>query len=486
MYKAKKGENLWLSLAHAHSSLDASCGGRGTCGKCKIQILEGNLPPTQNEIKKLSEKELRQGIRLACLHPLLEEDITFTLVQNNQGFVISGNDVKNYTSKGEKGHAIAIDIGTTTVVMNLLNLENGKVEKEITFLNPQKIYGADVISRVDSVRVQGIDVIQKCLLKKIEEAIHTFNCKDLVRMSVCGNAVMTHLFMGEDPSSIAQAPYTCKVKEYVELSSKTLFEDVDEFVVQVLPPISAYVGSDIVMDLYEEDFMQYENCLLIDLGTNGEIALIKDGNLYVSSAACGPAFEGGNMEYGCGACEGAIDHVSYDVEWHYTTIKNKKACGVCGSGYMSWISTALQHGFIEESGLMEEDIPLSEEIVLTQKDIREFQLAKSAIAAACEVLCHKANIAYKDVKQLLIAGGFGTHVNKHDLAVLGIIPMQLLSNLKTLGNSAIRGCCKYAIEQDYEKMMSYIQKAETLLLTQEKEFTDLFMMNMMFEAAYED
>lgn len=486
MYKAKKGENLWLSLAQAHSSLEASCGGRGTCGKCKIQVIDGNLPPTKTELKKLSEKEIRQNIRLACLHPSIEEEITFTLWQENRGFVISGNSVNVYPCKQEKGHAIAMDIGTTTVVMNLLNLETGEVEKEISFLNPQKIYGADVISRVDAVRVHGIKPIQQILLSKIEEAILAFACKDIVRMSVCGNAVMTHLFMGEDPSSIAQAPYTCKITEYVEISSKALFTNVEEFVVQVLPPISAYVGSDIVMDLYEEDFMQYDNCLLIDLGTNGEIALIKDGKLYVSSAACGPAFEGGNMTCGCGACEGAIDKVSYDIEWHYTTIQDKKACGVCGSGYMSWIACALEHGLIEESGFMEEEISLNEDIVLTQKDIREFQLAKSAIAAACEVLCYKANIAYKEVKQLLIAGGFGTHVNKKDLAVLGIIPMPLLSCLRTIGNSAIRGCCRYAIMQDKEKMLAYIAKAETLLLTQETMFTEQFMMNMMFEAAYED
>ena len=319
----------------------------------------------------------------------------------------------------------------------------------------------------------------------MEEALHTFNTK-IKRMSVCGNAVMTHLFLGADPSSIAQAPYTCKVKEYVEVSSKTLFPSIDAFVVQVLPPISAFVGSDIVMDLFDTKMLEEENTLLIDLGTNGEIALVKDGKLLVSSAACGPAFEGGNMSCGCGAIAGAVDYASFKQGWHYTTILNKKPCGICGSGYMAMIASALENGFIDETGFMEEDQELYENVVLTKKDIREFQLAKSAIASACKILCINGNAEYKEIKKLYIAGGFGTHINKYDLATLGIIPRSLLPRLVTLGNSAIRGCCRYAILQEKEEMLSIVNKGETINLAMDPKFSEEFMINMMFEDVYED
>lgn len=485
MYKAKKGDSLLLSLAKAHSSLDAFCGGRGTCGKCKIKLVDGNLTPTDTEIKKLTKSEIEQGVRLACLHTCIEEDVSFVLVQDNSNFVIEGNKEVQYPTSDEEGYVVAVDIGTTTVVMDLLHLQSGKVEKEIRFMNPQKLYGADVISRVDSVRVHGVKAIQSILLDKMEEALHTFHTP-IKRMSVCGNAVMTHLFLGADPSSIAQAPYTCVVNEYVEVSSKTLFPSIDEFVVQVLPPISAFVGSDIVMDLYDTKMLEEENTLLIDLGTNGEIALVKDGKLLVSSAACGPAFEGGNMSCGCGAIAGAIDHASFKQSWHYTTILNKKPCGICGSGYMAMISSCLENGFIDETGFMEEDIELYENVVLTQKDIREFQLAKSAIASACKILCINGNAEYKEIKKLYIAGGFGTHINKYDLAVLGIIPRSLLPRLVTLGNSAIRGCCRYAILQEKEEMLSIVQKGETINLAMDPKFSDEFMLNMMFEDVYEN
>lgn len=486
MYKAKKGESLLLSLAHAHSSLDAFCGGKGTCGKCKIKLLEGNLEPTEIELKKLTENEIAQGIRLACLHTNIEEDVAFVVVQDNSSFMIEGNQNVVYPAVDEDGYVVAVDIGTTTVVMDLLCLHSGKVEKEIRFMNPQKIYGADVISRIDSARIHGVQALQKILLDKMEEALHSFENYEIKRMSVCGNAVMTHLFLGADPASIAQAPYTCEINEYVEVNAKQLFPSMYDFNVQVLPPISAYVGSDIVMDLYESEMMDFEDTLLIDLGTNGEIALVKNDKLFVSSAACGPAFEGGNMDCGCGAIAGAIDKVFYDTDWRYTTILNKKVSGVCGSGYMSWISTALEKGYIEESGWMEENIVLDKNAILTQKDIREFQLAKSAIASACEVLCAKAGVAYKDISNLWIAGGFGTHINKYDLAVLGIIPRTLLTRIKSLGNSAIKGCCRYAILQDKDKMESIIKKAETINLAMDPLFSEQFMMNMMFESAYED
>lgn len=486
IYQAEKDNNLFLLLQQANSEMDAFCGGRHTCGKCRIKLLSGYLPPNEIEKEKLSEEELKQGIRLACTHSKCEEKCSFEVVNQGSQFSICGATQIAYGTLNEVGYAIGVDIGTTTLVMELINLKTGKIEKENTFINPQKIYGADVISRIDAAQKKGVDVLQKVLLEKMENVISNYGNKKLVRMCVCGNATMTHLFMGENTSSIATAPYTCKINTYQIIASKKLFPNIKQsFVIQVLPPISAYVGSDIVMDIYACKQTQYKNSLLIDLGTNGEISLFANEKLSVSSAACGPAFEGGNMRCGCGAIDGAADTFTYENGWHYTTINHKKLSGICGSGYMSLLSTALTYNMIDESGYLETDIQINEHINLTQKDIREFQMAKSAIASACVCLCNEQQLRFKDIECLFVAGGFGTHIKMEHLVILGIIPKELLSRIKVIGNSAIQGVCHYAIHQDLNVIEEIMNKSHSLLLANNAEFTEEFMKNMMFKEQHE-
>lgn len=485
-YQAEKGSDLFLLLQQNNSEMDAFCGGKQSCGKCKIKLLSGNLTPNEIEKEKLSKEELKQGIRLACTHKKCEESCCFEIVNQTSNFSICGTKQTSFTTLNEEGYAIGVDIGTTTVVMELLNLKTGIIEKENAFINPQNIYGADVISRIDAAQKIGVRTLQQILLTKMETVLKEYHDKKVVRMCVCGNATMTHLFMGENPTSIANAPYTCKVNTYQSIASKNLFPNIQQtFMIQVLPPISAYVGSDIVMDIYACKQTQYQNSLLIDLGTNGEIALYANDKLSVSSAACGPAFEGGNMSCGCGAIDGAADAFTYQDHWHYTTINHKQLSGICGSGYMSLISTALIHKMIDESGYLESDIHISEQIKLTQKDIREFQMAKSAIASACICLCNEQHLKFKDITCLFIAGGFGTHIKMEHLAILGIIPQELLNRIKVIGNSAIQGVCHYAIHQDLNVIEEIINNSQSLLLANNEKFTEEFMKNMMFGQLYE-
>lgn len=488
IYIAEKGINLFLLLQNKNVKIDAVCGGRKTCGKCKIKILKGFLPINDIEKSKLSQEELAEGIRLACTHTDCEEECTFTLLSDIESFKISGSNEISFKTKNEKGFAVAIDIGTTTVVMELINLKLGVIEKEVRFINPQKIYGADVITRIEAARIHGVHHLQKCIIDKIEEVLLDFQPYSIKRMCVCGNATMTHLFMGEDVSSIAKAPYTCKINKYRELDSKLLFKNItNRFVIQILPPISAYVGSDIVMDIYECKQHMSENSLLIDLGTNGEISLYKNKQFVVSSAACGPAFEGGNMSCGSGAIEGAINDLSYSNDiWKYNTINNKTASGICGSGYISLMEQCIKHGFIENTGYMKKDIKISEKIYLSQKDIREFQMAKSAITSACICVCKHGQTKFQDIEKLYIAGGFGEHIKMQSLAVLGIIPKALLSKIKVLGNSAIQGMTRYAIFQERKEIEDIINKSECLLLANNAHFSDEFMKNMILSELYEN
>ncbi len=477
-YTVLKGTHFWEE-SKKHILTFANCGGRGICGKCMIRVHSGKLPICDRERKLLSETQLQDGIRLACMHGICEEDIVYSVIHDDATFHITGSDDSCFASLNEEGYAMAVDIGTTTVVMTLLDLKLGKIVEEHRFINPQTMYGADVISRIESARIEGIIPIQKVLLDEMQKVL-TSSIYPMKRMCVCGNAVMTHLFMGADPSSIAKAPYTCKINDFVRFSSSTLFSLPYDFEIQVLPPISAYVGSDVVMDIYACKQSSYENSLLIDLGTNGEISLYHDGQYYVSSAACGPAFEGGNMQCGLGAVYGAIDHVHYDHEWKYTTIHKEKACGICGSGYMSWIAEALRHHFVDESGYLEQSLCIHENVILTQKDIREFQLAKSAIRAAYMTLCESIPIDCDAIQRVFLAGGFSPHVCIEDLCTLGILPNVLASKVTILGNSALKGICQYAIMQDKHHLDEIIHCSHSVLLASNPKFNALFMEHMMF------
>ena len=470
-YHAKKGEDLLTCGA----SVDASCGGKQTGGKCRIKLISGFLPIGRTEEQKLTAEERRAGVRLACCHRRCEEDCVFAVVDEAETFQISGSRDVCFSAHGEKGYALAADLGTTTVVMELIDLEKGKILKEYTFTNPQKSFGADVITRVSWIQRTGVRELQRVLLDKMKDIVQSIP-HPIKRMTVCGNPVMTHIFMGVDPAPLAMAPFACPVKEYTEISL-----DGFPFPVQVLPPISAYVGSDIVMGIYDVRQIQKDLSLLLDLGTNGEMVLCKDGRLYCTSAACGPAFEGGNMSCGQGAAAGAIDEFFYnDGIWNYHTIQEKEATGICGSGYMSLLALAVKHGFIDAGGYMEKELIFHPRAKLSQRDVREFQLAKSAIAAALVCLCRFRETAFEEIRVLYLAGGFGAGVKLQNLFDLGILPVYLRDKVKVIGNSAVHGCVSYAINQDRDVLETIIGRSQSLLLANNRIFSEQFMANMMF------
>lgn len=465
-YRVRKGE--------AADFLAADCGGKGTCGKCRIRLTEGFLPVSETERARLTEEEIRAGIRLACCHRVWESDCCVERDSRDAGFQISGCDGMLLSPGSEDGYALAVDLGTTTVVMELVDLRRGQIVREYAFVNPQRQYGADVISRIAAAASLGAEHLRQALLDKMAEIVRTISCP-VKRMTVCGNPAMTHIFMGVDPAPIAAAPYRCPVTEYREIRLPPF-----PFPVQILPPISAYVGSDIVAGLYELGLWKEGTSLLIDLGTNGEVALCKDGRIFCTSAACGPVFEGGNMSCGQGAAAGAVDVVRFDGSWHWHTIGEKAVTGVCGSGYISWIARAVERGFITEGGYMEEDLALHPRARLTQKDVREFQLAKSAMASALICLCQEQEIGLEEIGALHLAGGFGMHVRSEDLFAVGMLPAVLQSRVKAVGNSAVRGCVRYALSQDQKALGEITGHSQSLLLAGNRNFSERFMENMMF------
>lgn len=478
--KVTKGSSLKEIIHEYKLKVSMPCNGNHTCGKCKIKVIEGNLAITETETKVLSEAEIQEGIRLACVHNEINEDITIQTLLNVDDFQIVGNKVKQYESYKEKGYGIAIDIGTTTVVINVVDLYNAKVIQEYSFINPQTKYGSDVISRIQACNEYTTQAIQRCLLDEIETLLAKIKVR-IKRMCVCGNSVMTHIFMNEDPTSIGLAPYTCNIKEDKTILSNMLFPSIDNvFPVEVIHGISAFVGSDIVMGMYAINQLENENSLFIDLGTNGEITLNTNKHIYTSSAACGPAFEGGNMECGVGAIKGAISKFTNGSS-SYETIKGEDAIGICGSGYMSLIYELLCNNTLETSGYLEEDIQISKDIKVTQKDIREFQLAKSSMASAIVCLCEVSKMPYQAIHKVFLAGGFGLHVDIEYLIELGIIPELLKDKIEVVGNSAIQGIVEYTIKQDKTKINEIINISESITLSNNVKFSEQFMQNVIFE-----
>lgn len=484
MHKILKHENLYERIIQNPAfNVQSPCGGNHVCGKCRVRILEGNLPITALERKHIQDEDLQKGIRLACEHTDCEEECLIASAMETSSYSICTLNEISFPAMDEDGYAIALDIGTTTVAGVLLGLKDGSVIDKFAFLNPQSVYGSDVITRIASCNSYGVSVLQKCLLTELEKQLLRFDNYEIKRMVVCGNPTMMHIFAGVDPYSLGVAPYTCTLKKYQEILSTSLFNKLQHsFIIQLLPPISAYVGSDIVMGVYSTRLWEQDGIsAFLDLGTNGEMALYKDRRFYVTSAACGPAFEGGNTSCGIGAVDGAICNSRYNGRWHYETLENGDVSGICGSGFLSILHEALKHNLVEDNGYLGETLMIHPYARVEQKDVREFQLAKSAIASAFLCMCQHADITTHDIKRLYIAGGFGKYANTNDLVMLGLLPHSLKDRLETIGNSALRGSCIYALQQDDIVMHDIIHQTESLLLANDPMFSDLFMKHMMFE-----
>ena len=236
------------------------------------------------------------------------------------------------------------------------------------------------------------------------------------------------------------------------------------------------------MGIYAQDMEKTkQSSLLLDLGTNGELALYHEGMLSVSSAACGPAFEGGNMSCGCGAVTGAVSEVRWENGFRLQTIHDGKPVGICGSGYLSLISCLLTASLLDVSGYLNQQVTLFDGLLLTQKDVRECQLAKAAIAAALERVCAGAQCSYEQIEAVYLAGGFGRHLHVEDLCITGILPTALKQAVRISGNTALKGCCRYALEQNRTRMELLCKNGHCILLASDTGFSDAFISHMLLE-----
>ena len=386
---------------------------------------------------------------------------------------------------GEAGLGVSVDVGTTTLAAYLVERSTGRVLASDARLNPQRPHGADVISRlsfaIDSEEnaallqreiLAAIDEMTRSMLERAGRAGEEIRCRALV-----GNTVMMHLLGGYPARPLAFAPFT---PAYTALHEKELGG-----VRTILGGcISGYVGADtlaaaLACGLDERD----ENAMLIDIGTNGEIMLKKDGRCFACSCAAGPAFEGAHIACGTGAVAGAIDHARVENgEIVYTTIGGGEATGICGSGLIDLTAALLERGDITPMGRMAGDVRLSGRVYLARSDIREVQLAKAAIASGIRILAEQAGAALSDIEKVYLAGGFGNFIGLDSACRIGLLPAELRAKIVPVGNAAGSGSVRLLVSEQARRRAEALRQATRCVeLAATPDFNDVYTDELLFE-----
>ncbi|MFZ2340343.1 MAG: ASKHA domain-containing protein [Bacteroidales bacterium] len=477
-FDAEEGISLQTLLRRNGYDIYSPCGGRGCCGKCTVwvsgvgKVISCRYKPAgDTEVILPGENEARILVR----QTEFLEDFQFK------------PEISPGLSKSPIG--VAIDLGTTTVVLYFLNLIDGAIEKIASFLNPQMRFGADVISRITYCQENetGIQELQNSISERINFETDSFltgrglGAFSIEKIIVAGNTTMLHLLLGEDPVPIALAPFTPKfTAKQIKKGGSSKISINPEGQLITLPCLSAYVGADIIAGLAVLKPL-YLNYLFVDIGTNGEIALVTGSKVYACSAAAGPAFEGSSISCGMAAVTGAVSGFSDDGD--IQVIGNAEPAGICGSGIVDIVAYLVRKGIVDETGFMKNSFVIHDanDIKVTRQDIREIQLAKSAIFSGIRIIMKRAGIGFGDIEALYLAGGFGNYINIRSAVDLGLLPEELENRIFAVGNSAGIGALQYLRSDEIETRISKLLENSIYVdLSEAEDFPEEFAMNMDF------
>ncbi len=495
-----RGVRLSEYLAQKHILFHADCGGRGVCGNCRAEIVCGRFF-LDKECTRPALPDREGTVRTCCVYCGAEESqIRLCIPPQMTGTPSRDSDTVPYggthTSQRETSLGLALDIGTTTLVLAMVDLDTESVLKTISRLNPQAVYGADVLSRILAIakNQQALAQMRVDLLDSIKEMLSALELPEDLRaekMTVTANTTMLHIFCGVSPVSMGTYPFLPSFTEKKIYSGRDFDLPVKQII--VLPSVSAFIGADIVSGVVWSGLAHREDAsLLIDLGTNGEIVLCtgasRGGLLYAASAAAGPAFEGAGISSGIGAIDGAVCHVGLGIQEQIVleTINGGPPIGICGSGLIDMIAALLKKRVIGTDGCLPSGTYIyaledAGQLSLNAEDIRVFQLAKSAVRAAIEVLITYAGLTLEDIRTVYIAGGMGYHMRASSAIDVGLLPSEFINKVVPVGNSALEGAirCLYC-ESDMSAADEISALCKTVDLTQQPTFTDAFMRNMSF------
>jgi len=493
--------------------LRSDCGGKGKCGKCRVeQIMEGgqrkSILACEARVTEDMDIEIPEST-LFSTHTIGKASVNFPKVFSDKFAQVSGPDQ----------YGIAVDLGTTTVAVYLCNTARGKVVTSVSVKNPQALYGDDVMSRIGAIgqskenlpRLQGlvVNAMEQGIKEVLKSASLEGNAID--NMVVVGNPTMIHILLGVDPAPIGCSPYQPAFHSPRRTPARRLGFTIGEFDIHTLPQISGFIGGDILAAALASDFEnQAPGTLLIDLGTNGELMLRSEDGYFATSCATGPAFEGASLSCGMQAVPGAINRVTLagrDALPEYECIqKNNKtprpATGLCGSGVVSAVAQFCRHQVILPSGGFNIDsaspaltknengqyrydiVPETPEgtqmpVYISQKDIRSVQLGKGALITGIDFLLKKAG--FQRPEKIIVAGAFGTFLDKSDMKTLGMIPTDSVNGIEMAGNAAGAGAvmalCDASFRKKAEQMVSQITIVD---LASDPEFHASFVHRLSF------
>lgn len=519
-FTCRENEPLLDALTRQGVYISAACGGKGRCGKCGVRFLQGMTEITEADRQFFSEEQLSEGMRLSC-EAYLQENCRIEIESGDEADfdVVSDYREKDETAEqrtesvsgsGNVTGEIAIDIGTTTIAVSLIDADSGEISHTVTGINHQRAYGADVISRIQAANDGKLRDLSRSIRRDLYEMICRLieetgmKLSGIRRIAVAGNTTMGHLLMGYSCETLGVYPFEPVNISTIETDFEALFAEVWEekgeckedvsIPVILLPGISTYVGADISAGLLSCGFDRSETVnVLIDLGTNGEMAIGNRDKILVTSTAAGPAFEGGNISCGMGSVPGAICQVEMNgTDVTCQTIGEKPPLGLCGTGVIETAYELLKEEWIDESGMLDEDYfdggfvlgktPAGEKISFTQKDVREIQLAKAAVRAGLETLMLRYGVTCNDIGTLYLAGGFGFHLNLEKAAGIGLIPKELQNRAEAVGNSSLGGAAAWLTEPGAaERMERIVAVSEEVQLGSDKDFNQFYMDEMFFE-----
>lgn len=572
--ECEEGSNLLYVAAKAGVLLDGACNGRGTCKQCKVVIdgkecLACQVKVTENlevmteaslggvdrkkslnrlpdffvpdvplekvflKLKKASLERPISEVERICeglgrmdlqTDPGLLGDLAFALSKERgkitailMGDKLLGVEAGDTT---ESLYGMAFDIGTTTIVGLLWDLKEKQLVDSVARTNPQSVYGADVISRIhycleaeENVNELSCLVID-CFNEMVDHLArkNNLNKEQIYSICVVGNTTMSHLLLGIYPKSLSRVPFSPVFRQGLHVSAKSLGLDVSPYAdLYVLPNIAGHVGSDLTGVMLATNLFSLKgNTLVIDIGTNGEIFLAKDGKVLTCSTAAGPAFEGACLKCGMRAATGAVEMVEISDDVKLTTIDHMTPIGICGSGIIDLVSELLKAGLIRENGnlLSKEEAKNAnvnealsnrligegkdkafvlagddetERVMLTQADIREIQLAKGAILGGIKTLMRKLSITEEEIDRVMIAGAFGSYINKESAIHMGLLPKLDSKKVISIGNGAGTGASMALLSGAVrEKAESLARKVIHVELSKDKDFEELYIENMNF------
>ncbi len=588
--RAPEGTTIFNAANWAGLAIDSTCGGRGTCGKCKVCVVEGVAPIREADRKFLSPAELEAGWRLSCRavlhsdcvvdvprlmgnpkaallgyghHVILNPNVAKVFLRLEEPSledqrsdlkrVVDALDTEGYNVRTHLGlwralpnllrgsnfevtavvvgdelialepgdttnrnFGLAVDIGTTTVVGAIVNLNTGAVEGVKSELNRQAAYGADVISRVSHTMMEadGLPVLQERIIETLNDLVEQLGAQsgvareEIYESVIVGNATMLHLALGIDPEPISVAPFIPTITQPVTLRAAEIGLRLHpEARVSTLPHLGAYVGADIVAGILATDLTRNKDGrlrLLIDVGTNGEIVLGSVNGTLATAAPAGPAFEGAQIKNGMRASTGAIEGIQITPEGQVVLQViggDVKPIGIAGSGLVDAVAEMYRAGIVDASGrlirpddargklpdaLVERLVTIDgvrafrlsdpeSNIVLTQQDIRALQFAKGSIAAGVQVLMQLMGVTADDVYEILLAGSFGSYINPASARTIGLVPWVPVERIIAVGNSAGEGAkialLSFREREAANRIPEFIEYVE---LSGRAEFNDIF------------